>query len=653
MDDIIDETKDSKILRKLFSDAEKNRGIDYIYTLLRVTGIVGYKKDPLLHLRDSLKQIGKDIKDEELPTAYQLIIDNEEHFNLIVNLINCVKKKPYNFSPFQHLYSGKFPNIVKPSIKNIAIETAKIAMESNMEELSKLVATAFPEKILDNLHLRNSIPDMESLKNAFKNCRALLLILLRNYFSELLKFRELPRFHKLPHFEVLELLVNEETGLFGFKMHFSNGASARFIRGTELTECININLEVPINFMVGFIPDLKQEWRIGDKRLYEVGLPGRYNKLGEWKPIIYPGESKSLERDALSMSDDPDVSGSIFYMMCTGHRVIEFVVRTSIEMPLKSFSFGKQLHFFKCPFHNDIPNTYPNLRIYDGWLELDSIDPEHIRASIAEIGVGINRMAFAYNQRADWRIKYRMTMSPGSCATPSKDDLRVLDKILREFPKTEDAIVLDAAIDWYNRGKLSRNVFTSYLCNYIALESVAIAVADGNADLGLDYHRKNKQKRKQKRIECIQEKYNEVYETDPERFVREAYFDCIHGTTRKVRQITEKVFGADHKYYKSLFEEKEGLSLSDIRSNIAHGEFTLIDKKNEALVRKRLHEIDEICKEFLVRIIFLLKPKESLPQWSQMFDSYISSFDPRNTLVVTKKSMLQNNDWSIRPEWCD
>ncbi|MFW6121957.1 MAG: hypothetical protein ACOC80_13825, partial [Petrotogales bacterium] len=344
---------------------------------------------------------------------------------------------------------------------------------------------------------------------------------------------------------------------------------------------------------------------------------------------------------------------SIFYMMCTGHRVIEFVVRTSIEMPLEHFTFGKKLHFFRCPSHSDIPNTYPNLRIYDGWLKLDSVDPEQIRASIAGIGVGINRMAFAYNQRADWRIKYKMTMSPGSCATPSKDDLRVLDKILKEFPKTEDAIILDAAIDWYNRGKLSRNVFTSYLCNYIALERVAIAVADGHADLGLDYHRENKQERKQKRIECIQEKYNEVYETDPERFVREAYFDCIIGITRKVRQVTEKVFGVDHKYHKALFEEQQGLSLSDIRSKIAHGEFTLIDRDTEALVRKRLPEIAEICKEFLVRVTFILKPTESLPQWAQKFASHVSFTDPRNTLVVTKESMLATKDWRIRPEWCD
>jgi len=653
MGKIIDATKASKILGELFSDAEKKGGRSYIYTLLRVTGIKGYEKDPLLHLHDSLKQIGEDVKEEELPATYKLMIDNEDQFNLMINLINCAMERPYNFSPFQHLFSGKFPNIVKPSIKQIAIETAKIAIESDMEELSELVMKAFPEQILDQFPIRDTIPDMESLKDAFKSCRILLLILLEKYFSELQKFREFPKLHKLDDFEVFELLVNDEYGLCGFKMHFSNGTSARFVRGADSTECINISLEVPLSFMVGFIPDLKQEWRIGEKRLYEVGLPGRYNKLGEWKPLIYPGESRPLEQEAIGMSDDPDVSGSIFYMMCTGHRGIEFVVRTSIEMPLENFTFGKNLHFFKCPTYDDIPNTHPNIRIYDGWLELDSTEPEYIRTSIARIGVGVNRMAFAYNQRAEWRVKYRITMSPGSCATPSKDDLSVLDKMLREFPKTEDAIILDAAIDWYNRGKLSRNVFTSYLCYYIALESVAIAVADSDADLGLDFPKESKTERRERRTECILQKHKELYEADPEKFVREAYFDCIVGITEKVRRVTETVFGADHAHYKAIFNKQDGYSLSEIRSRIAHGEFTLIDRDIEALVRKRCPEIAEICKEFLIRVTFLLKPKESLPEWTQLFRCQVLSNDPRNTLVATKESMLPTTDWRIRPEWCD
>ena len=361
MGKIIDATKVSKILGKLFTDAEKNGGKQYIYTLLRVTGIEGYEKEPLFQLHDSLKQIGKEIMDDEIPAAYQLMTGTGEPFNLIVNLINCTKGKPYDSFPFQHLYSGKIPNIIKPTIKEIAKETAKIARESAMKKLSELIVKAFPEQILDHFPFRDEASEIESLKDAFNTCKMMLSNLLEKYFAVLHKFKEFPKLYKLPYFEVLELLVNDKDALYGFKMHFSNGTSARFIRGVESTDCINIRPGVPIEFMVGPINELKHEWRIGEKRLYEVGLPGRYNELGGWKPLIYPGESSPLEQEAIGMSDDPDVSGSIFYMMCTGHRVIEFVVRTSIEMPLENFTFGKKLHFFKCPSSEDIPNTHQNI----------------------------------------------------------------------------------------------------------------------------------------------------------------------------------------------------------------------------------------------------------------------------------------------------
>src|SRR2546427_13263611 len=101
-------------------------------------------------------------------------------------------------------------------------------------------------------------------------------------------------------------------------------------------------------------------------------------------------------------------------------------------------------------------------------------------STIAMIGVAANRMAFAYGGAVDWRIKYRMVerSGSGSCATPSREDLHILDALLRNFPQTDDAIILDAAIDWYNRGRSSRNIFTAFLCYYIALESVSVAVAD-------------------------------------------------------------------------------------------------------------------------------------------------------------------------------
>jgi len=178
MGEIIDATKVLRIIEKLFADAEKNGGREYIYTLLRVTGIEGYEKEPLFQLHDSLKQIEKEIVDDEIPSSYQLMTSTDEPFNLIVNLINCTIEKPYDVFPFQHLYSGQIPNIIKPTIKEVAKETAKIAQESAISGLLELIEKAFPEHVLEKLPFRDEVPDIESLKDAFNACKTILSNLL-------------------------------------------------------------------------------------------------------------------------------------------------------------------------------------------------------------------------------------------------------------------------------------------------------------------------------------------------------------------------------------------------------------------------------------------------------------------------------------------
>jgi hypothetical protein len=224
------------------------------------------------------------------------------------------------------------------------------------------------------------------------------------YNSERLKFKDRPRFYKLPRFEVLELMVNEVEGLYGFRLYFSNGSSAHFMRLADSTE----------------------EWRVGDKKLYEIGLPGRYNKLGEWKPLVYPERKNNMigcfQQKAISLSNDEMVRGVLFYIMCTAHQVIEFVVKADIELPWQDTSLGKVIHLWKCPNSEMIQNFF----IYDGTYYLDSFDPEEIETAIPEIGLTLNTIAFAYNATLQWRLKYNIVnRTQESVSNLREKDLRV------------------------------------------------------------------------------------------------------------------------------------------------------------------------------------------------------------------------------------
>ena len=573
------------------------------------------------------------------------------------NLVKCSIKKPFEVSPFQHLYTGHFPNRVKPAIKAVVDEIISSLEDANFGNLAGLIRESYPDGAIAACSIKNNktisrSPTYDELKVYYYNCYNFITQLIKLYFSERLKYHGKPKYYKLPRFEVLELLTNEDMGLYGFIVYFSNGSVARFIRHKDSTECVNLILDSPINFMVGMLDELKDEWRIGEKRLYEIGLPGRYNKLGEWKPLIYPGNSDSLQKDASTLSEDPDVQGILFYMMCTGHRAIEFVVLTAIDLPSEHLGFGGKFFLYKCPPLDKDSKIDHNFQIYDGTLLLDKVEPDYIFSAIATIGVAVNRIAFAYEGNIHWRLKYNTLFSERGCATPTEEDLKILESIFNSFPEDKDAEIIDAAIDWFNRGKTTRNIFTAFLCYYIAIESVAIAIAKGQA--GLDFHQSQDYNHEtdSKKIECIQLKYEELFETEPIEFVTQAYFDCVVSLRRRVQRGLELVFGHDHKYISVMFDKIDGFSLNDIRSKVAHGGFNLLDHENEKLVRSRIGELEEISRDFLIRIIFSLKPADSIPDWSRMHRASLNFNDPRCTLVSSREDIFPNKDWRIRPEWC-
>ena len=651
MQDIRGDTKN--ILADLFNKAETHSRLEYIFTLVRVEEITFNTPDPILEIQSKLKEYSAKInKEDDLLPIYCSLTECHDVLALIANLINCSTKNPFNALPFFHLVKVKFPDNIYPTTSRVARELSRIAVDAKKPKIASLIDAIYPDDILNACLSKDYTIKQSRISDVLKKYMAMLSVFLEIYFEERLKFKDKQKFHKLQRFEVLELLVNDEYGLYGFRIHFSNGSNALFARHKDSTECVNIN-PGEMSFNVGMLDELKDEWRVGKKHLYEIGLSGRYNNLGEWKPIIYPGKHEHLTKKAYALSDDPDIQGALFYIICTAHWVIEFVVRTTIDLPTEKISYGKQFHLWKCPPLSDESYAELNFKIYDGWLELDSLDPEYIKSAIDAISVILNSLAFAYNATIEWRPKYTTVISTVGYATPTEDDLKILDAILPNIFCGEEFIIINAAIDWYNHGRSAMNVFTKFLCYYIALESVALAIADGKADFGLSLTREPRDVRKKRRNECIKEKHDNNYSEDLTRFIKEAYFDCVIGIKEKIKRIASLVFGDEHKHLSTLFKKQDGYSLNDIRGALAHGRMTILDKKHENIVKNRLSDISEISREFLTRIILSLKPEDRLPSWSRRHSVKFLAADPRSTLVATTEKLFPSKDWRIRPEWCD
>jgi hypothetical protein len=641
----------SSPIEQLFEKARKTNGIEYLFVLVRIDGMQCYDgyKDEIVALRELLNQSSS----EDLTKRYQALMEHPAPLELLQNLLNVSSGKHYSVRGFAHLVKGRFPHSVWPTVGEKVEALISYANASSFPELAQQISASYRPSLLVGI----SVSETE-IAEAVENLSKLLGQLLRTYFEARLEVAKHEKYIKLPNsLDVLELVSDPEYGLSGLRVHFSQGCSAEFVRTPTGVVATNLEFGPPVTFLMMSDGPSTNEYRVEGKRLYEIGIPGRYNKLGEWKPIIYPGKSDALVKEAAGISKDPDVQGTFLYMLLTGYKCIEFVISTNLDMPGQyTVTEDGGLHMWKCPPEEfELANT--NLRIYDCWLELEGLSDTDVERGLAGIGYFVNVLCFPFGASYNWRIKYRMTTGGSSLLTPTHDDCKVVDSIIKKFPNTPDSGVLASAIDWYNRGTISTNIFNSFLCYYIALESLAVAIADG-AELGLNSveQKQSKQDKKSQSIACIHSKHESLFATDPIRFVNESYFECVQSVTAKTKAGVKSIFGDDHKFLTILFEKSTDgdMPLKDLRSELAHGYKTILHKGHEELVRKHLHELGTITREFLLRVLFRLQPTEAPPTWSGAFQQHFVTVDPRSTMVAsTEKIFPKDAKWAIRAEWCE
>jgi hypothetical protein len=218
-----------------------------------------------------------------------------------------------------------------------------------------------------------------------------------------------------------------------------------------------------------------------------------------------------------------------------------------------------------------------------------------------------------------------------------------------------EARILDAAIDWYNTGSTSANPLTRFLCYFIALESVAIAVTDGDAQFGLTLPGSMAKDLRAARVDCIRELAEQLIDSDPISFATRAYFDCVLSLSKRLRIVLGLVFGPRHPYLELIFSESHGSSLASIRSKLAHGKLTLISPEDDKLIRENLFDMATVVHEFILRLCYLTTPTKPAKYYvpSNQFSLGMSMTDPRTIRILNDPRILPKTNWDIQPEWCD
>lgn len=279
-------------LTECFSDAWEKSPMDFIYSILRVTGLQHGHWDPYIELRRAFNDYNKLLQfanEQEgissLRVAllmYVQAIEMTAIHELLANLLRCRNSQPFIIKPFldMHRSKKKEPLAYVPPSANFKIRRLKeLAEQCGDKEFDSIIDSFYDDQIRNSfVHSDYCItndeyrwteggpPSSKSLdyiSDIIVRSFAFFEALLSLWKSCLLQFKSHSKYIKLPQYEVLELLTNDE-GLYGFVIHFSNGNRAYFERHDERVESTNLFIESDgsINFFVGDMSKLEKTWKV-------------------------------------------------------------------------------------------------------------------------------------------------------------------------------------------------------------------------------------------------------------------------------------------------------------------------------------------------------------------------------------------------------
>ena len=283
------------LLNGLFSRAFEAQPFDAISSILRVGGMSDANWDTFEESRnafDDFNWLLEKAINERSETSHTRIsllmycqaIEMTAPHEILANLLRCLSKKHYIVQPFHHLIRRRkksfFLPWIPPSAKTKFKEIKDVAKEANEIKLIETIDSFFDEKVRNAFshsdyvltdkyfrYINGGHPQqisLEKLGELINVCFGFYGAFLSLHKNWLLNFSKAKKYHKFAQYEVLELLSNEEEGLYGFNVHFSNGSKATYSRRKTGINATNLRFENDggINFMAGNLDALEPVWKI-------------------------------------------------------------------------------------------------------------------------------------------------------------------------------------------------------------------------------------------------------------------------------------------------------------------------------------------------------------------------------------------------------
>ena len=282
----------------LWEDAFKARPFDAVCTLLRVAGLQDAGWDPFEESEAAFKDYNWHLKakSSELSDKSQWRIgllmycqacEMSAIHQMLANLLRILINQPYHLNPLGSLGRSNKKRLFKwypPSARAKWHKLREMATAANRQNLVSLIDNVYDDRVRNAFSHSDYVittdtfrwtegglggeVSLENLNNLVANAFSFTGIFMGIRDRWLTLAATMPRYHRWPNHEVLELLKSDGK-LVGFRVHFSNGNSARFQRSPAGVDLMNVVIQSDgtINFMVGLLDALKDRYVVDGKEV--------------------------------------------------------------------------------------------------------------------------------------------------------------------------------------------------------------------------------------------------------------------------------------------------------------------------------------------------------------------------------------------------
>lgn len=306
----ITEQEAADCIEGLWREALSLSAFDTVCALLRVSGLQDAGWDPFEESQAAFEDFNWHLQAEDDALSsksqwrigllmYCQAVEMSAVHSTLANILRILLGQPYHLNPLGSLGRPDKKRMFKFYPPSATVKWRKLrdmATEAERNDLVRMInavyddavrnAFAHSDYILTDTHFRwtegglpSQIP-LEQINNLVANAFIFFGIFMDIRDRWLSLVGQMPRYHKWPQYEVLELLKDENQKLNGFRVHFSNGNSARFSRTSEGVDCTNVIIQGDgtINFMVGLLDALERKWKI-EGRTVDFGERNAVNEF--------------------------------------------------------------------------------------------------------------------------------------------------------------------------------------------------------------------------------------------------------------------------------------------------------------------------------------------------------------------------------------